>query len=439
MRKNQLILILFLLSQSSWLWAGNPVVIIRCGFALRGEVETAERGLDALCGDGYISIDGHCYLLTPDDGCPDLPGVTNFISVTLDIGDGEMVSVCVPDCSDDVCNGITCFAEDVRWDFGTFSCGCDDTTSGEALADERAFFVTCGCPPPLVPNEFSFRGVEFIGEDFCALPVQNCFNLGIDVDIEPFICDTPTPEDEVITIIVKPAGGGLFTPGVDAITIEDLENCNLLNGTQELLDVVGLFDGGQDLDRPAFVANDLGCIEIQFTRDPTIETVISFQGDMNEAIVIPVCPRVFDPCACRPENIVDADGIVEFWFDELTFTGNPDADITVAANNIPAGFLTADTQLPFAVGDMLGTTNSEGLLTIPFFRTPGFDTDVELQDPTSQTASLTSTCTLAVDECITEVVPTLGEWGIIVLSLLLMITSVVAFRYKESNPTVIRA
>ena len=120
-------------------------------------------------------------------------------------------------------------------------------------------------------------------------------------------------------------------------------------------------------------------------------------------------------------------GIVELWYDELTFTGNPSVVVSVAANNIPEGFLNFATQAPYAVGDVIGTTDASGFLTVPFFRTPGFDTDVELQDPNSQTANLVSSCALAVDACVDiEIVPTLGEWMVITLALLLIIFAVVA-------------
>jgi|GEM_PF-3231349 len=424
MRKNQLLVLVLILLQSTWMWAGNPVMVIRCGLAFVAE---ADRGLDVGCGDGFISIQGHCYALTAADGsCPSTPdGITSFTTVDYDLGEGEVVSVCIPDCGDMVCGEFDgCNPDEIVWNFETFSCGCEVPATAVVI-DGTSFFRTCGCPSPLVSTSSVItRGIFSLGDD-CALPVQNCYNLGLLVNVEPIICDGPSPSDDVIKIIVKPADDRpAFTPFVDAITVDDLVNCNLLNGTQNLLDVVGLFDGGQDLDRAAFVADATGCIEIEFTRDPSLPTEISFLGDMNETIVVPACPRAFDPCSCRPENIVDADGIVEFWYDELTFTGNPNAAISVAANNIAGGFLTASAQAPYATGDAVGTTDANGLLTIPFFRTPGTDTDVSLQDPNSQTASLMSSCTLAVDACLENIIPTMGEWAIIVLGLLLIICAV---------------
>jgi len=421
MRKQLLFLLALLFLHSTWTYAGNPVMVIRCGLAFLGDGGDTQRGED-ICGDGFVSIEGHCYILTADDGsCPDFPGITSYISVEAVDDVGQTVSVCIPDCSDDVCTGSSfCPPEEIFWNFETFSCGCEISPSAQG-----PFFETCGCPAPLVPiGRFDDRG-EISLDDDCALPVQNCFDLGLEVNVMPIICDGPDPTSDTITIIVKPAGDGVFNPGIDAITIDDLENCNLLNGTQELLDVVGLFDGGLDLDRPAFVANAARCIEIEFTRDPTLPSIISFLGTNNAPIIIPECPRVFDPCSCRPENIVDADGIVELWYDELTFTGNPNESISVASNNIPDGFLNFGTQAPYVNGDVIGTTDPSGLLTIPFFRTPGFDTDVSLQDPNSQTASLVSSCTLSVDAC-ANIVPTLGEWAVIILGLLLIICAVVA-------------
>jgi len=380
-------------------------MVIRCGLVNNLGEE--------ICQEGFFMYEGHCFPL-PDaaDMCPE-----GFVLVSLD---GETVeAVCMPDCS--LSSNCSEFCSDPFWDPVLQGCVCDD-------GEEVSF---CGCPYPLEESIVVAGVVD--GSGFCELPLQNCYNLGIEINVEPFVCDGPLPELDTIKIIVKPLNEENFTPFVDAITIEDLENCELLNGTQELVDIIGLYDGGNNQDRAAFVADAAGCIEIQFTRDPSLPTNITFLGDMNQNITIPVCPRAFDPCSCRPENIVDSEGIVEYWYDELTFTGNSNTEITVASNNIPEGFLDPNGLAPYT--GTIGITDGEGFLTIPFYRTPGFDTDVDLQDERTQIANLSSTCTLPVDACI-AIVPTLGEWSIVALGLLMMIFSVIALRTKSSTTSI---
>jgi len=382
---------------------------------------------------GFITYEGHCFPLPVNGECPSVPGFEFLVPMDVVIDD-ETVTICVPDCSSITGCEASCIGP-IEWKAALQACGCeeDDMPVGtETNGDIPEADAFCGCPDPLVPNLASDAGI-LDGSGLCILPEQVCYDLGLDINIQPYVCDQPNAVEDTISIIIKPAPGqrpgDIFEPFVDAITIEDLENCELIDGTGELLDLIGIYGPG---DRAAFVADATGCIVIDFVRDPTQPTTISFLS--NDPIEIPACPRSFDPCSCRPENITDATGTVLFWYDELTFVGNPSTTVTVQSSNGP-GFLDTSSMAPHA--GLLGTTDapagsSTGTLVIPFFRTPGAMTNVTLVDGNGATTTLMSTCDLSVDVC-ANIVPTLGEWAIMILGLLMMICSVIALRTKPKR------
>ena len=405
-------------------------MVVRCGrpgaINASGALTASARGA-AMCGDGFVEVNGHCYVEGSECG-------DGFTSMDVDIVDVGTVSICIPVCGDVCDETSSCGTRPIFWDFESYSCTCEFEEDIASRFDDRDGSLEtrfCNCPGELVDTMTLVSEAIPEGAGRCAIPLVNCYNLGLNINVEPFICDVPTPENQTIKILVRPITGS-FEVGVDAITLDDLENCNLLNGTQDLLTIAGLFDAA---DRPAFIAENPDFIEIEFTRpNPTEPTRILFRDDTNQDIIIPPCPRVFDPCSCRPENQTDADGIVEFWYDELTFVGNANTAVSVASNVIPAGFLDTMTLLPIA--GMIGTTDGDGFLSVPFFRTPGSNTSVNLQDGMGQVVNLSSSCTLAVTACATAI-PTMSEWGLIVLSLILLIFSVVAvdsIRKKVSIP-----
>lgn len=425
----KILIVFFLLCEMSIMFAGNPVMVIRC----RALVPSTPALLFGETCDPddptVVTYDGHCFPIPIDGECPSVPGFEYLVPQDVII-DGETVTICVPDCSQ-ITSCESCVTP-LEWNASIEACTCDDgisTTGSEDTKENGEIpedLVICGCPEPLIVNPFSGGSGIISGTGYCTLPEQVCYDLGLDINIAPITCDQPSLLEDTIRIVIKPAPGqrpgDIFTPFVDAVTIEDLENCELLDGTGELIDLVGIFGPA---DRPAFVADASGCIIVEFLRDPLLETTISFLA--NDPIVIPACPRVLDPCSCRPENIVDADGIVLQWYDELSYIGNPNSDVTVTAN-AGNGFLDA-TFAPFS--GVIGTTDGDGLLVVPFFRTPGETTNVTLVDEQGNSTTFMSECTLSVNAC-ANIVPTMGEWGIIVLGLLMMIFSVVAVSQKTA-------
>ena len=129
-------------------------------------------------------------------------------------------------------------------------------------------------------------------------PEAECYDGELNVAVDNPACDNPDPALDTIKLTLTRADGAPWVAGDDAVTINDLRNCNLINNTNGVLTTLDEAAG----DRGAFVADANGVIEIQFIRDPTQDTEIvlrnAFATSFAEAgadpqiIRIPACPAV---------------------------------------------------------------------------------------------------------------------------------------------------
>jgi len=123
-------------------------------------------------------------------------------------------------------------------------------------------------------------------------PERTCYNSGITQVIDGASCDVPDPSSSEIVITITRADGTAWQPNEDALTLMELQNCNLITAGDNALLTQVLTNPDDPADRGAFVADANGLMEIRFTRDPSQETVIDFLGDQNQDIRIPACPVV---------------------------------------------------------------------------------------------------------------------------------------------------
>jgi len=422
----RLLILLIILLESGIFYAGNPVMIVRCGRPRLGVSDAVATGCEGL--GNFVSYKGHCYALPEDGSCPNYPESLVLVPMDVDI-DGATVSICVPDCSN-TCESLDCESQ-VIWDGYYNTCLCEEEEPESEVSkadvsvacDECPFFLDFESGPPGVAESGSETG--------CLAPLTECYELGIAYTIEPFVCDGPEAANDTIKIVIKGAGGAPLPEG-SALTISALQNCNLLDGTQNLTELSVLF--GENAEA-AFVADDEGCIILEFTRNPSQATTIELLS-ADTTITIPACPRAFDPCSCtNPNNVTSADGTVQFWYDEMTVIGSVATPVILTSNNIPAGFLTLS-QTPFINNTDLGNIEPIGTLTVPFLRTPGSLTNVELSQTVNgilSTTTLMSSCTLSTNSCTTNTIPTIGEWGLIVLGLSLLIIGVATYSRSAMN------
>lgn len=128
-------------------------------------------------------------------------------------------------------------------------------------------------------------------------PVVECYGAEIVVTTDFADCDNTDPVGATTKLLLTKADGSPWNPNDDAVTIDELRNCDLLNNTNGILSTLDEAAG----DRGAFVADASGIIEIQFTRDPTQDTEIVLRnanigldgaGGPIRVITIPACAAV---------------------------------------------------------------------------------------------------------------------------------------------------
>lgn len=229
----------------------NPIMIINCG-----EEDEARNNINTrapvtifpcdngVCPEGTIAIDS--------DGCFCYPDCSMII---------EYRTTGTNDCSDTA----------VTW--GSESCECDG-------------FRPIGCPPWFTP-QFDISTNEFIGCEIPDIDPTDCYAgdlLGVQVMGD---CDAPDVNGFVLTTVI------IQVPPGAVITLADLQNCTFSDSTNFVLFLEGAYSGVDPVD-VAFVDTDEfgvddGLIELEFFRDPTMETLIAFDNT-NQDIRIPICP-----------------------------------------------------------------------------------------------------------------------------------------------------
>jgi len=160
------------------------------------------------------------------------------------------------------------------------------------------------------------------------------------------------------------------------------------------------------------------------------------------------CPPVLtpdisisDPCACGKDGniLVTADGVeVLFFIETVTIdipTGATGVDIIETGN---AGIFDATVDPAVAISPMFtnqGDTDMDGFdeWTATFYHAPGTGyslmVDVEADGVTTPLA-IENSCTQCID---ISNVPTVGEWGLIMLGLLMSIAAIVGIRQRREE------
>ena len=236
-----LILCFILLFPIMGMARNNPIMIINCE-----EEDEARNNINTrapvtifpcdngVCPEGTIAIDS--------DGC-----------------------FCFPDCSMIIEYRTTGTSEcsDTAVDWGSGSCECDG-------------YLPIGCPPWFTP-QFDISTNEFIG---CEIPDNIiCFDGALNATIAGD-CGTADGAGLVTTLVT------IFVPPFGAVTVADLQNCDLTSGENFVLALEAEFPGSD----VAFVDDDEDEeIIIEFLRDPALPTLIAFDNPAQN-ILIPICP-----------------------------------------------------------------------------------------------------------------------------------------------------
>lgn len=386
--------------------ARNPIMIINCGNTQQDEVINSDQVFDVVvpidCGSGAGG----------DNTCP--------------IGYYEVF------CGGNI-NSCCCVVAPIPCPEGE-DCGRIACLDGEGPFCPEGYYLefvdeaTCECVP-ITANDA--RGGCYDGEIIIVPPdcsqVLSCYTeaeaVEIGDDFEGHICN---PDGSLLYVMEKIIIRGTTMAEGDWVTIEQLEACQNVTGTpflEELLednvDLEGsaVFGPAEDID------GDWG-ICVRFWRAPDDESLIQILGfgDDTYTSACETYSYVFDPCGCNdPLNMTMGD--MYFFHDVITVV-DADATLGLVIGSAVTGMFDANKN-PITEGTAL--VYADGAYTIDFWHKKDIGYSTDINEATG--APYTMLANVCTDTCVA--VPTMGQWGIIALGLLLLIFGVVVIKGRE--------
>ena len=259
----------------------NPIMVINCEdseeLKRRKLIQVRENG----CPDGYYEINGFCYFILDCEGDDEFPD--GWTSVDwYDVEEDEIYCLLVPDCNISVgCDEEEC--DELIWNPFSLTCRCIIFDVSED---------TCGCPEVLVDPEVIDETEigDFIGTHQGCIEIVNadCYDGELDIRIPPLSCAGLQPGDEIFFSILII---GVTAEIGDALTIVQLQNCDLIGGQTLVLAMVQesgsagwIFKDGADEGLPGTPV-----VKIEFSRDPFAPSIINLVD--HEPIIIPACSQ----------------------------------------------------------------------------------------------------------------------------------------------------
>lgn len=386
------------------LQAQNPVMIITCrGNFIQNNVKVVGEDCD------------------PDE--PDCPPGTICTFVFDPNNPSTDTYQCLPDCSLVSCNDDSaCSIDGVNLDFfwepSLAACVCSlDLPGIKGDNKENKDIEDCDCDTEntglvSIPLDSVFGTTNQYPDQFvCGF--ADCFDIAPDVDI---IQDCTDPNGSA-TITFNITGGEAF----GYVTVSALQNCDFINA--DFLTLFGDLDDGQSVGIGPADAD--GNIEIIFeVDDPNLTAIIDFGEELFE--IEPCLPQFqpLDPCTCEspfdPNTLLFSD-VLEI----LGLASGQTVDLDINAG----GFIDPATEMPFPVGTTFGPPDAQGVVAIPFLRGIGEVADITINgerflsdEPCPDPAT-----------CPPTDIPTMGQWGLMSLSLLILIVGVVRIRSMEQS------
>lgn len=128
-----------------------------------------------------------------------------------------------------------------------------------------------------------------------------------------------------------------------------------------------------------------------------------------------------DPCSCsNPLNVVNPDGSVKLFHDILTISNAPANQSITISNDI--NFLDRNGN---PINGIVGNTDINGSYMLEFYHPVGIASTLDVSINAITKPFVSSVCFQCVN------VPTLSEWGLISLSIMLLIIGIVAYRSSD--------
>lgn len=389
--------------------ADNPIMIIRCrSFEFEAFSEskkpTSQSKTLSTCPTGYIP--------TENGGC-------------------------IPDCN---YNNAGSFSYTYNPETGL--CKCDEpitvSLKGTNSKVEESCMDFCFIPPditfrkvidesgpdcnPCLDNQLYLNGI-------CYEP-NDCFD-GL-VDINPTV-DCDNAFEGMVPVQLSISGLNEALVDGDYVFLNDITNC--LSPDDAFVEYLQLATDGINSNTSentnfAFGPALDGIIEINFSANTN--ALVEIDLDNGQSFEIQTCAE--DPCSCEnPGNIRQNGAIVRF-ADELSLSGLPaNVSIGLIMNNNPQGF--ANENGDGFIPSPLGSTDEDGNFKFPFYRDSNQGVDIVYQytDPTRGTSiqrTFVNNMTCDASDCVT--IPSMGQWGLFILALLLSSIGLVLITQRKT-------
>lgn len=414
--------------------SSNPIMVIRCrrvAPALTKELE--KNAINSKTIEGPVPPPG--YIFGENGGlipnCNFLSSSPNTWVYNSDNGmcecDFSVSTDCSDFCADDIfSNMVSNVISRVPIDIDT---SCDIYLCPGENADT-------GVQGTLFGNEyFPSNDTYILEEGEC---VTACFDGELNVDIPVFDCSA-LPNDfghiPVEICFTSADASNPLLPG-QRVPIADIQNC-FDDAGQALLSLAITANGNNvagDGEEYYFdeVVDDNGMLCVDFFVNPDEPLIIDFTNSTE--VVIPTCFE--DPCSCDNPNIVENGAVVRF-FDVLSNLGPLPAggSVTLVTNNNPDGFTNA-AGTPITDGSVLvNAIPMNGSLDFEFYRASGEAADIllEVADASGNTTTQRYISPMVCDAADCPVIPTMGQWALFVLGLLLTSLGVVYIRRRSMS------
>ena len=248
---------------------------------------------------------------------------------------------------------------------------------------------------------------------------QTCFDGELVIDVPLLDCGNLNNFGH-IAVQVCFSSADPSNPLIDGQTVpfEDIKNC-FGDAGEVLIDAAGIPDDSGEsfyFDNAVFENGKL-CVE--FFVDPDDPILINFS---NSSPIVRIETCASEPCSCENPDNIRENGVIVRFADVLSLTGlPPGVSVGLNMNNNPQGF-TDENGVPYA-GNPFGMADLNGNLNFPFFRNSNEAVNINYQHPTSATNNtpvvtrFINGMTCDVTRCLP--IPTMGQWGLMILALLL--------------------
>jgi len=390
-------------------------MVIRCRFDAEELQENSKPSSQSktisTCPEGYVS--------TGDGGC--VPNCNYYGGSSYNYVYNSETGLCECDGFIPKSTGSTSKVEEVCTDFCFVPPSETPSLKGNAPSKVAESGPVCN---PCENDQLYLNGV-------CLEP-GDCFDG--QVDIIPVVdCNNIVDGNVPVTLTISGLGSTTIPEGA-FVSLTDIINCLAIDENfNEYLTLAAMSINESTSENGMFAfgpADENGIIEISFYANQGEQ--IQLELDNGQFFEIETCAS--DPCSCENPDNIRENGVVVRFADVLTITNLPEGvEVELSINNNPQGFTDEDGN-PYT-NETLGTAVG-GEMEFEFYRGSAEAVNITYTFPsaigstTMITRTFVSSDTCDVVDC--AIIPTLSQWGLLILGLITSCLALVFMLIRRS-------